>query len=223
MRGEPEEAEDEIDAISLPSQVKLLRVLQSGEYQRLGSSTTRTANTRVISATNADLETAISAGRFREDLYFRLNVIEVPVPALIDRLDDVLPLAEHFLKQFSAETAEQLSLGPDAGAALLGHSWPGNVRELENRIQRATVVADTSEITPGDLNLEQDPSPASSSVGPDLDQNELLERKEVLTAISDADGVVAHAAAELGLSRQAFYRKMSRLGIELERRPRTPS
>src|SRR5262249_43498000 len=124
---------DEIGNLSLSGQMKLLRVLQTGEFERLGSSVTRRADVRILSATNVDLHRAIAAGHFREDLYFRLNVIELYVPPLSERPDDVLPLSERFLTDHGGA-----GLSPEAQAALLAHDWPGNVRELGNRIQRAT-------------------------------------------------------------------------------------
>jgi DNA-binding NtrC family response regulator len=206
---------DEIDGLSLAGQVKLLRVLQSGEFRRLGSSNALKADVRVISATNADLVAAVADGRFREDLYYRLNVVELRVPSLAERADDVLPLAHHFLEQYSPNAA--LELADDAGNALLDHEWPGNVRELENRIQRATVVATGQTIQAADLGIgEVFPRPSDS-----LDDDTVADRDRLLEALDHHCGVVAHAADELGISRQALYRKMDRLGIELERRPRS--
>jgi len=214
---------DELDALSLASQVKLLRVLQSGEFERLGSSKTRRVDVRVISATNSDLTAAIEDGRFREDLYFRLNVIELPVPALRERPDDVRPLAEHFLETYAHATERDLSLSSEAVSALIAYNWPGNVRELENRIQRASVVSKESIIGPTELNLARSGATASRSSERRPTADEINERQGLLEAISRADGVISHAAAELGMSRQALYRRMSRLGIELERRPRESS
>src|SRR3954470_844217 len=144
---------DEIANLSMMGQMKLLRVLQTGEFQRLGSNTTRKSDVRLISATNADLPRAISQGAFREDLYFRLNVIELAIPALRDRADDVLPLTEHLLRGYRAEGGQPYELTPDARQALLDHEWPGNVRELENRLQRATLVCQAPRITAADLGL----------------------------------------------------------------------
>ena len=121
-------------------------MLQTGEFERLGSSTTRRVKVRVISATNADLPAAIADGAFREDLYYRLNVIELKVPPLAERKEDILPLARHFL-------ADGQKLGVPAQRALLAHTWPGNVRELMNTIQRASLLSTAVEITPGDLGL----------------------------------------------------------------------
>jgi DNA-binding NtrC family response regulator len=209
---------DEIDALSLAGQVKLLRVLQSGEFQRLGSSSTRRADVRILSASNARLEEAIAAGRFREDLYFRLNVVELPLPPLAARTGDILPLARHFLAALAEKAGgDPARLSAEATAALLRHDWPGNVRELENRIHRATLVAAGDALAVPDLGLEE----AGSEVErPPLSSTDEEERHRLLAALTAADGVVAHAADELGMSRQALYRKMSRLGIEVERRPK---
>jgi DNA-binding NtrC family response regulator len=214
---------DEIGTLSPAGQGKLLRVLQSGEFERLGSSETRKVDVRVLAATNADLREAIAAGRFREDLFFRLNVIEIAVPALRERPEDVLPLAETFLRSFAAGAGTgPRSFSDGARAALLAHTWPGNVRELMNRIQRATLVAAASVLTESDLALAPGqeaawptPPPPSGAVASDDP-----ERRRVEQALLEAGGMVSKAAARLGLSRQALYRRMERLGIVLERRPR---
>jgi DNA-binding NtrC family response regulator len=220
---------DELGTLPLTAQAKLLRVLQTGEFERLGSSTTRRADVRVVSATNLDLPRAIAAGQFREDLFFRLNVIELYVPALADRPDDISPLAEHFLARFAAKEGKTVRLGDEALAALYAHEWPGNVRELENRIQRAALVVAGEVVGPTDLGLGPEsrretgrrmtlqdaaPTPAAPS-GPADPERTMIEE-----ALVRAGGVVAKAAAEMGLSRQALYRRMERLGIVLERRPR---
>ena len=201
---------DEIDALSLSGQVKLLRVLQSGEFLRLGSSQSRRADVRIISATNSNLEEAITDNSFREDLYYRLNVVELKIPALNERPDDILPLARFFLDAFNAGAK---ILSPAAEQALLDYPWAGNVRELENRIQRATVVSSKPEIDVRDLGFD---SGQYSHVP--KDRNEELQR--VVDALDRSNGVVAHAAEVLGISRQALYRKMNKLGIEVERKAR---
>lgn len=213
---------DEIDALATVSQVKLLRVLQSGEFQRLGSSRTRRADVRVISASNASIEAAVREGRLREDLLFRLNVVELEIAPLMARREDVLPLAEHFLRVYCqlAEGSRQLSLSEQARHFLRNHEWPGNVRELENRIQRATVVATGEEISAADLGFDNEgDQPSRADLG-HLDAGDLLAREQLMEVLERADGVVAHAAEELGVSRQALYRRMSRLGVEIERRPK---
>ncbi len=192
---------DEIGNLSMEGQAKLLRVLQTGEYERLGSSATRRVKVRLISATNTDLPTAIAEGRFREDLFYRLNVIELRVPPLAERKEDILPLARHFMEG-------ERRLGSAAQRALCAHSWPGNVRELMNTIRRASLLSTGSEITPADLSLQ---SPLTS--------NEMLperepDRAEIESALARARGVIARAARELGLSRQALYRRMEKLGLK---------
>jgi DNA-binding NtrC family response regulator len=211
---------DEIDSLSPATQVKLLRVLQSGEFQRLGSSQTHRVDVRVISASNAVIEEAVTQGLLREDLLFRLNVVELSIPQLADRREDILPLAEHFLQQHSQreDGRGDLSLNDPARQALLSHSWPGNVRELENRIQRAVVVTADGDILADDLGFGLEITTGSPADLALLGEGDLQEREGLLAVLERADGVVAHAAAELGVSRQALYRKMSRLGVEIERR-----
>jgi DNA-binding NtrC family response regulator len=215
---------DELGNLSPSGQMKLLRVLQSGEFERLGSSTTRRADVRVISATNADLPQAIAAGTFREDLFFRLNVIELELPALAQRAEDVPLLSEQLLARLTQDGAPP-RLAADALEALLAYPWPGNVRELQNRLQRASLVCQGGEIRAADLAL-----PANSASAPAhkplpaervaLAPAEEHERARVEDALLRANGVISKAAAELGLSRQALYRRMERLGVSLERRVR---
>ncbi len=188
---------DEIGNLALAAQMKLLRVLETGTFQRLGSNREVKVDVRVISATNADIPALIREGQFREDLYYRLNVIELQVPPLAERPRDVLPLAESFL------TAGK-RLASDARSALQRHRWPGNVRELRNVMQRAGLLATGPEITAADLNLPEAALPPA-----DVE----LDRDSIERALAKANGVVTQAAAELGLSRQALYRRMERLGI----------
>jgi DNA-binding NtrC family response regulator len=189
---------DEIGNLSLNGQMKLLRVLETGRFERLGSNKERQVKVRVISATNADLRAMIRAGTFREDLYYRLNTIEIRLPPLAERSDDILPLAKHFL-------AGGKKLAPDAREALRRHPWPGNVRELKSALQRATLLATSAEITAADLALP--------SAAPSPPPEEEPDRQTIEGALARAGGVVAQAAAELGLSRQALYRRMEKLNI----------
>ena len=188
---------DEIGNLPADGQMKLLRVLETGRFERLGSNRERQVKVRVISATNADLTAMIRAGTFREDLYYRLNVIELRMPALAARPGDILPLARSFL-------APGKTLHPASEAALLAHAWPGNVRELKNVMARANLLSAKGIITVPDLGL-----PAASLTIPEAD----LDRDAIVGALGRAGNVVAQAAIELGLSRQALYRRMERLGI----------
>ena len=190
---------DEIGNLPLPGQMKLLRVLETGQFERLGSGRTRQVKVRVLSATNADLKAMIRAGTFREDLYYRLNVIEVNLPPLSERNDDILPLAEFFLDG-------RAELGDAAREALLGYPWPGNVRELKNAIERAALLTGSNPITPELLNLPQH----VTGVQRNLDEPS---REAVEAALHKTDGVVSRAAQNLGLSRQALYRRMERYGL----------
>ena len=191
---------DEIGNLPLPGQMKLLRVLETGQFERLGSGRTRQVKVRVLSATNADLTAMIQAGTFREDLYYRLNVIEVNLPPLAERTDDILPLAEYFLDG-------RAELGDAAREALLGYAWPGNVRELKNAIERAALLSGGQPITPG----------AAQSAAARRRVRRAIwtspAARAVEAALSKADGVVSRAAQELGLSRQALYRRMDRYGL----------
>lgn len=194
---------DEIGNLPLSGQVKLLRVLETGQFERLGSNRTRQVRVRVVSATNADLPAMIAEGRFREDLYYRLNVIELRVPALGQRRDDILPLAEHFL-------AGEARLSEAARRALLGHPWPGNVRELKNAVLRARLLCRDGVIGVDDLGLPArvgvPPPAAAIQAEPD--------RAAIENALRSAGGVVSQAASELGLSRQALYRRLDKLGLD---------
>ncbi len=185
---------DEIGNLSLEGQMKLLRVLETGRFERLGSNKERQVKVRVISATNADLDAMIKAGTFREDLYYRLNTIEIRVPPLAERPDDIVPLAMHFL-------ADGKQLSPDASAALRRHPWPGNVRELKNALQRAALLSQKPVLTAADLALPK--------VAGEIE----LDRPTIEAALTRANGVIAQAAGELGLSRQALYRRMEKLNI----------
>jgi DNA-binding NtrC family response regulator len=191
---------DEIGNLPPAGQMKLLRVLETGQFERLGSSKTRQVRVRVISATNADLVQMIHEGRFREDLYYRLNVIELNLPPLAARPDDILPLAEAFLP-------DGVQLADEARSALRSHGWPGNVRELKNAIQRASLLCRDGTIQPGDLGLvARAPAlRATNDAEPD--------RAAIEAALARARGVISQAAAELGLSRQALYRRMEKLSI----------
>ncbi len=215
---------DEVGNLSPAGQMKLLRVLQTGEVERLGASRQARVDVRVLAATHADLRAEAAAGRFREDLLFRLDVIALDLPPLARRPADVLPLAEHFLQEIDgAPDDAPRQLSEASRRALLAHPWPGNVRELRNRVQRARLVARGTTLEPADLGLpaadagvprppEGGRTPAAADAG--------TERERVVAALEAHHGVLSHAAAELGISRQALYRRMERLGIAIERRLR---
>ena len=189
---------DEIGNLSLAGQAKLLRVLQTGEFERLGSSVTRKVDVRLISATNTDLTAAIGRGEFRQDLYYRINVVQLALPALAERKDDILPLARLFL-------AGKKTLSSEAELLLQSYGWPGNVRELQNICQRALLLSSSSEITAQDLGL-----PESAGSKRALDD---IDRAALEQALLQAGGVVSRAAKQLGISRQALYRRMEYYGI----------
>jgi DNA-binding NtrC family response regulator len=191
---------DELGTLAGSGQAKLLRVLQTGEFERLGSNQTRRTQVRVIAATNTNLRQAIRAATFREDLFYRLNVIELAVPPLRERPEDIAPLARHFLEH-------DFELAETAMAALRSYAWPGNVRELQNTMRRACLLARTKVISSEDLGL-----PAAAAVEEDAQ----LDRATIETALGRAQGVIAHAARDLGLSRQALYRRMEKLGLKAE-------
>jgi DNA-binding NtrC family response regulator len=191
---------DELGTLGGGGQAKLLRVLQTGEFERLGSNHTRRTRVRVIAATNTNLRAGISAGTFREDLFYRLNLIELEVPPLRERPEDIAPLARHFLES-------GFELAPAAAAALTRHPWPGNVRELQNVIRRACLLCSGRVIGVADLNLPPATLP---------EEEAQLDRASIEQALERARGVITHAARDLGLSRQALYRRMEKLGLKTE-------
>jgi DNA-binding NtrC family response regulator len=199
---------DEIGNLSASGQMKLLRVLETGRFERLGSNKTREVKVRVISATNADLHAMIRGGGFREDLFYRLNVIEVALPPLAERPEDIVPLARHF-------APDGVRLSPAAEDALRAHAWPGNVRELRNAITRAGLLCRDALIQPEDLGLPQ----AARTISVEREALREPSREELEDALRAADGVVAEAAAAMGLSRQALYRRLEKHGIAPRREP----
>lgn len=202
---------DEIANISLPQQAKLLRVLETGEFERVGSSKTRKVNVRIISATNADLHAEVATGRFRQDLLFRLNTVEVRLPALRDRREDTPLLAAHFLKQHSARY-RKLVTDFDAAAlhTLIAHPWPGNVRELDHAVERAVLMAQGTIVKAGDLGLYQSPETSVRLEDMSLEEVECFLIKKTLARF---DGNVSKAAEALGLSRSALYRRLEKFGL----------
>jgi DNA-binding NtrC family response regulator len=208
---------DEIGEVGPEFQAKLLRVLQEGEVLRVGGAAPRPVDVRVVCATNRVLRDEVAAGRFREDLFFRLNVIPISIAPLRERREDILPLARQFLERQQRETGRVLHLGRDAEAALSAHPWPGNVRELENAIERAVVLARGEEITPEDLLLEQLAlRPATAPAGADGTLQEFLDgaaTQRIRAALESAGGNRVDAARALGIERTTLYRMMKRLGL----------
>jgi len=202
---------DEIANLTLSQQSKLLRVLQTGELERVGSSKTRKVDVRVLSATNADVGAEVAAGRFREDLLFRINTIEIRLPPLRERRDDIPLLAAHFLKEYAARYRKPANrFHADAMRALLGYGWPGNVRELAHAVERAVLLAEGDTVRTVDLNLR--PPGDGPARLEDLSLEE-VERVLIQKALARAGGNVSTAAKALGLSRSALYRRLERHGL----------
>jgi len=202
---------DEISNISANLQSKLLRALETGEFERVGSSKPRRVDVRIFSATNADLHAEIEAGRFRQDLLFRLNTIEIHLPPLRDRREDLVSLATHFLRQHASHYRKHLT-GFDEGAikTLLAHGWPGNVRELDHAVERAVLMCSSEVVRAADLGLR-----AGREGAPRLEDMSLEDVEALLIkkALARFDGNVSHAAEALGLSRSALYRRLQRYGL----------
>jgi len=204
---------DEIANIGLSQQSRLLRVLQTGELERVGSSQTRRVNVRVIAATNADLKAEVSSGRFREDLLFRINTIEIRLPPLRERREDILPLAQYFLGRHSARYGKPRAGFSEPAAQLLrGYEWPGNVRELDHAVERAVLLARLETLEVQDFALTAPPgrSGAAEPTGMNLEE---MEREAIRQALARHDGNVSLAAKALGLSRSALYRRLQRYGL----------
>ena len=203
---------DEIANVPLSQQAKLLRVLETGEMERVGSSQTRRVDVRVISATNADLHTEVEAGRFREDLLFRLNTIEIHLPPLRDRREDIPLLATHFLRNYATRYRKSVR-GFDSAAmqAVLDHRWPGNVRELDHAVERSVLMAQQELVRPSDLAIRV-PKEGSQQ---EMDRMSIEEVEAFLIkkALSRFSGNVTQAAEALGLSRGALYRRLEKYGL----------
>jgi DNA-binding NtrC family response regulator len=202
---------DEIANVPLSQQAKLLRVLEVGEFERLGSSKTRRVDVRIISATNADIAEEVAGGRFRQDLLFRLNTIEIRIPPLRERREDIPLLAQHFLRQHAQRYRKRLS-GFESSALqiLLEHGWPGNVRELDHAIERAVLMAPGETVKASDLGLRPPKDGAGRVEDMSLEEVECFLIKKAITRY---DGNVSQAAKALGLSRSALYRRLQRYGL----------
>jgi DNA-binding NtrC family response regulator len=204
---------DEIANVPLNLQAKLLRVLETGEFERVGSSKTHRVNARVLSATNANLQQKAEAGEFRQDLLFRLNTVEIYLPPLRERTEDIQLLAEHFLQQHSARYRRPLQgFTKEALEAMMRHSWPGNVRELDHVIERAVLMSTSAVVTAFDLALQSGRDTAVSSRIDEMSLEE-VERLLISKALSRFGGNANRAAEALGLSRSALYRRLQKYGL----------
>jgi DNA-binding NtrC family response regulator len=202
---------DEIGNVALRQQAKLLRVIESGEVERVGSSRSKQVNVRVVSATNADLPAASAKGEFREDLLFRLNTVEIHLPPLRERREDIPVLAAHFLAQFASRYRRPVhSLDAAALQLLVQYAWPGNVRELEHTMERAVLMCRGELIQSSDLGLGM-----QRSASPNLEELSLEAVESILIrkALQRFKGNVSQAAGALGLSRGALYRRMEKYGL----------
>jgi len=215
---------DEIGDVPPAIQVKLLRVLQERELERLGGSKTRSVDVRVIAATNVDLRRAIEEGNFREDLYYRLNVFPLTIPPLRERLEDIPPLAEYFLRKFRAELASPVErISPEGMKKLVDYDWPGNVRELENVIERGLVLATGEALLPEDIRLDFAPRRSAPTTNGGAGGGEFLtegttleehERQLIREALKRANGNKSQAARLLGLTRNALRYRLTQMGLE---------
>jgi DNA-binding NtrC family response regulator len=204
---------DEIGNVPLNLQAKLLRVIETGEFERVGSSKTQKVNVRLLSATNADLHAEVAQGRFRQDLLFRLNTVEIRLPPLRDRIEDIPVLAEHFLK-LHRERYRRPIMGftPEAIDALRQHLWPGNVRELDHVIERAVLMSPGNIVTAFDLGLESTPDARISARLEEMSLED-AERLLIKKALARFEGNANRAAEALGLSRSALYRRLQKYGL----------
>ena len=212
---------DEIGDMSLRTQAKVLRVLQEQTFEPVGGSLSRQVDVRVIAATNKDLQQSIARGEFREDLYFRLNVIPLKVPALRERREDIPALTRHFLGRFAAEYARRREVTPEAMEALKRYDWPGNVRELRNTLERMVIMTGTSEIRPQDLPEAVRGRDREVRGGPDSFDGSTLkearaafEKRFITHKLQEVGGNVARAAELLGVERSHLYRKLKSYGIK---------
>ena len=211
---------DEVGNMSANTQAKVLRAIQNQEFERLGGSRTMKVDVRIIAATNINLETAIKEGRFREDLYYRLNVVNLLVPPLRERVDDILPLGEHFLKAFARELRRRVnSFSAESVKRLQEYRWPGNVRELENTVERAVLMCDGDAIKPQDLTLldREHTLGMTPALAADLLNLELLEKTAMLEALKRSNWIQKEAAKLLGVSSRVMNYKVHKHGITHDR------
>ena len=200
---------DEVGELPLTTQVRLLRVLETGEYIRVGSSKVQKTDARVIAATNVDMFDAVKAGKFREDLYYRLKVIELRIPPLRERTEDILPLCRFYLMKFNSELGREHSgFNYDTARILLNYSWPGNVRELVNTIERAVVLSAGPQIMPEDLPDETRDTLCLPSTGKEIKALYEVEKDYILSVLNKLDNNKSQTAEKLGISLATLYRKL---------------
>ena len=202
---------DEIGNIPLHLQAKLLRAIQSRSIVRVGGSEAKPINIRLICATNMDLEQLVREGRFREDLYYRINTVHIALPALRERKEDIVPLAQMFLERFAEKYHRPLTgIAPDAAAMLTEGRWSGNIRELQNYIEKAVILSDWSELTEKDIQLEQAAKPVGTTIKA---VSEAEEERMIRQAMDRTDGNISAAAKMLGVSRPTMYAKLKKYGL----------
>jgi DNA-binding NtrC family response regulator len=211
---------DEITETSLSFQVKLLRVIQEQQVRRVGSTRYLPVDVRILAATNQDIAQSLSSGKFRDDLYYRLSVVQISLPSLEERREDIPLLIHHFLQQFNAKNRHNVSIQPAAVQKLQAMSWPGNVRELENTVNRLAIFASTGQVTLADVDAEMtrgmEAPEAEEPAAATPDRLLELERQHILRVLKQAHGNRSEAARRLGIERKTLYRKALRLGIDLQ-------
>ena len=211
---------DEVGNMSANTQAKVLRAIQNQEFERLGGNRTIKVDVRIVAATNINLEAAIKEGRFREDLFYRLNVVNIMVPALRERVEDIVPLAEHFIKRFARELRRKVTgFSADAVKSLQDYRWPGNVRELENSVERAVLMCEGDTIRPADLTLldREHSIGMTPSLAADLLNLEALEKTALLEALKRSNWIQKEAAKLLGVSSRVMNYKVHKHGITHDR------
>jgi DNA-binding NtrC family response regulator len=203
---------DEIANIPSSLQAKLLRVIETGEFEPVGSSHRRRADVRVIAATNADLQAEVDAGRFRLDLLFRLSTVQIHLPALRDRQDDIAPLAEHFLRKHALRYRKDITgFSQPTRRALIEYNWPGNIRQLDHVVERSVLMAKEDLILPGDLGLNRQSKPSDRLEDLTLEEVEKILIQKAMTRFG---GNISQVATTLGLSRTALYRRLEKHGLD---------
>ncbi|HEX8925900.1 MAG TPA: sigma-54 dependent transcriptional regulator [Terriglobales bacterium] len=207
---------DEVSETSLSFQVKLLRVLQEQQIRRVGSTRFIPVDVRIIAASNRKLQELLKEGRFREDLYYRLSVVQITMPSLEERQEDIPLLVTEFLREFNRANSQNVTMDAAAMDALQSLDWPGNVRELENAVKRLAIFARTGRVTASDVKALREPAPKAPDANAASDRLLDLERSAIVRVLQETDGNKAEAARRLGIERKTLYKKALRLGIDLQ-------